>query len=169
MKYLYVLVKIINRTANLIADGSAKSSGVWQTAFVGSELSDQLLYNRRGEYHRYLPQATVLKIALNENHFYVENYQEPIARQSEANFHTFLFVSLSLELFCLTFLIFKLLVVPLFRLLERRLLQCVRIEPSIEQIDDNNNINDDAVSDVTSIHLTPSSQRRTIERQPRNV
>lgn len=110
-----------------------KSSGIWQTAFIGAELSDQLLYDRKGEYHRYLPTETVLTIRLNENHFYVENNQKPIARRSEANFHTFLFVTLSLEMFCLTFLIFKLIIVPIFRLVEQRLLLSCRVKPLIEQ------------------------------------
>lgn len=100
-----------------------------QTTFIGSELSDQLLYNRRGEYHRYLSIETDLTITLSENHFYVENNQDPIARKAEANFHTILFISLALEMFCLTFLMFKLIFVPLFRLIERRILLCLSIKP----------------------------------------
>ncbi|CAF4046350.1 unnamed protein product, partial [Adineta steineri] len=61
--------KIINRTANLISDKLEKSIGIWQTNFIDSELSDQNLYNRKGE----------------------------------VNLHTILFISLVLELFCLTF------------------------------------------------------------------
>ncbi|CAF3826863.1 unnamed protein product [Adineta steineri] len=132
--------KIINRTANLIQGKPTKSSGVWQTTFIGSELSDQLLYNRRGEYHRYLSVETVFTISLNENHFYVENNQEPIARKAEANFHTVLFMSLALEMFCLTFLMFKLIFVPLFRYIERKILLHSRIKPFNEQ----------AISDVQS-------------------
>jgi hypothetical protein len=123
-----------------------KSTGVWQTTFIGSELSDQLLYNRRGEYHRYLNTETVLTIVLNENHFYVENDQRPIARTAEANFHTVLFVSLALEMFCLTFLTFKLIFVPLYRLIRGRIRLCMHAKPSVEQ-----EMND--INEVASISL----------------
>lgn len=126
-------MKIINRTANLAEGKPTKSTGVWQTTFIGSELSDQLLYNRRGEYHRYLSMETVLTIVLDENHFYMENDQRPIARKAEANFHTVLFASLALEMFCLTFLMFKLILGPLFRLIKRQILLCIGIKPSTEQ------------------------------------
>lgn len=112
----------------MIEHEPTKSSGLWQTSFLGSELADQILYNRRGEYHRYLSTETVLTVTLNENHFYVENVQEPIARKTEANFHTILFASLALEMFGLTFLMFKLILAPLFRLVERRFLSCIRIK-----------------------------------------
>jgi hypothetical protein len=150
MKFLF---KIINRTANLTQDEPTKSSGVWQTMFIGSELSDQLLYNRRGEYHRYLSRETVLTISLSENHFYVENNQKPIARNAEANFHTVLFGSLALEMFCLTFLMFKLIFVPLFRLIERRILLFIRVKPLVEEEMEN-------VSKVTSVALAPSLLNR---------
>jgi hypothetical protein len=123
-----ILFKIINRTASLNEDQPTQSSGIWQTTFIGSELSDQLLYNRRGEYHRYLHTETVLTILLTENHFYVENSQKPVARRAEANFHTVLFMSLSLEMFCLTFLMIKLIFAPLFGMIGRRirLFVCVK-------------------------------------------
>ncbi|CAF1674672.1 unnamed protein product, partial [Adineta ricciae] len=128
-----LITKVINRTENLVHGEPTKSVGIWQVTYIGSELSDQKLYERRGEYHRYLSVDTVLKIALDENHFYVENVQEPITRKGEANFHTILFMSLSLEMFCLTFLVFKLIFVPLFRFLERKILSRTRIKPSTDE------------------------------------
>lgn len=113
---------MINRAANLIQGEPTKSSGIWQPIFIGAELSDQKLYDRQGEYHRYLSTNTVLTITLSENHFYLDNNQSPLARKAEVNFHTVLFVSLALEIFGLTFLIFKLIFVPLFRLIESRIL-----------------------------------------------
>jgi len=124
--------------------------------FIGSELSDQLLYNRRGEYHRYLNRETVLTISLSENHFYVENNQKPIARNAEANFHTVLFGSLALEMFCLTFLMFKLIFVPLFRLIERRILLFIRVKPLVKEEMEN-------VSEVTSVALAPSLANKIAE------
>ncbi len=141
-----ILLKIINRTANLTEGKPTKSTGVWQTTFIGSELSDQLLYNRRGEYHRYLSTETVLTIILNENHFYVENEQKPIARKAEANFHTVLFASLALEMFCLTFLMFKLILVPLFRLIKRRILLSTGKNSSVEQ--ETKDVTEDASSSL---------------------
>lgn len=66
---------MINRTANLIEGQPTKCSGIWQPMFIGSELSDENLYDRQGEYHRYLNIRTVLTIILDENHFYLENNQ----------------------------------------------------------------------------------------------
>ena len=103
-----------------------KSSGIWQTMFIGSELSDESIYKRQGEYHRYLNTKTVLTIIFDENHFYLENNQSSVARRAEIHFHTILFVSIALEMFALTFLIFKLLFVPLFRLIERRIFELAR-------------------------------------------
>ncbi|UJR23998.1 hypothetical protein I4U23_026964 [Adineta vaga] len=130
--------KVINRTESLIEGQPMKSTGIWQTTYTGLELSDQLLYDRRGEYHRYLSVNTVLTISLDENQFYVENSQEPISRKGEANFHTVLFMSLALEMFCLIFLVFKLVFVPLFRYIERKILSCTRVKPLInEKTEDN--------------------------------
>ena len=116
-----------------------KSSGIWQPMFIGSELSDQRLYNRQGEYHRYLNTQTVLTIIFDENHFYLENNQSPVARRAEIHFHTVLFISMALEMFALTFLIFKLLFVPLFRLVERRILsysgKTSSVQPFIDETD----------------------------------
>ena len=105
--------------------------------FLGSELSDENLYDHQGEYHRYLNTETVLTIILDENHFYVENNQSPVARRAEVNFHTILFVSIALEMFGLTFLIFKLLFVPLFRLIERRVLLHSRKISALQAVVDN--------------------------------
>ena len=69
---------------------------------------------------------------MTENHFYLENNQSPIARKAGVNFHTILFVSLTLELFGLTFLVFKLLFVPLFRLIERQILLRTRVKPMLQ-------------------------------------
>ncbi len=151
MKFVF---QIINRTANLTQGEPTKSTGIWQTTFIGSELSDQLLYNRRGEYHRYLSVETVLTVILNENHFYVENNQEPIARRAEVNFHTVLFMSLALEMFCLTFLMFKLIFVPLFRLIERRILLHTRVKPLFEEEQETKD-----VEEITSISLALSSEK----------
>ena len=57
------------------------------------------------------------------------------------NFHTILFVSLTLELFGLTFLIFKFIFVPLFRLIERQILLRTRVNPMLQP----------DIEDVTSV------------------
>ena len=57
----------------MIPNQPTKSSAIWQPMFLGSELSDENLYDHQGEYHRYLNTETVLTIILDENHFYVEN------------------------------------------------------------------------------------------------
>jgi hypothetical protein len=139
-------LKIINRTADLTEGKPTKSTGIWQTTFLGLELSDQLLYNRRGEYHRYLNTETILTVVLDENHFYVENDQRPISRKAEAYFHTVLFASLALEMFCLTFLTFKLIFVPLYRLIRGRIHLYIYAKQHAEQ-----EMKD--INEVTSVSL----------------
>lgn len=59
-------------------------------------------------------------------------------------------------MFCLTFLMFKLIFVPLFRLIERRIFQCIRIKP--------HNIAEEEMEDVSEVNSTtlPSSLENRI-------
>ena len=58
--------------------------------------------------------STTLTIAITETAYYIKNVQSPIAKRPEVMFRTLLFSSLCLEICAMTFLIAKLIVVPVF-------------------------------------------------------
>ncbi|CAF4298464.1 unnamed protein product, partial [Rotaria sp. Silwood2] len=57
---------------------------------------------------------TKLIISISETPYYVKNLQQPIAKPSEIIFQNLLFTTVCLELFGLIFLLYKLLLKPLF-------------------------------------------------------
>ena len=60
---------------------------------------------------------TNVSVTVSKTVFYVSNVQEPIARQAEIVFRTLLFTIVVLEVFGLLFLIIKLLIAPLSRII----------------------------------------------------
>ena len=58
--------------------------------------------------------STTLTIAISETAYYIKNVQSPIAKQPEVVFRTLLFSSLCLQICGMSFLIAKLIVVPVF-------------------------------------------------------
>jgi len=58
--------------------------------------------------------STTLTIVISETPYYIKNLQSPIARLPEIIFRLLLFIILCLEISGLIFLIFKLLLIPLF-------------------------------------------------------
>jgi len=59
--------------------------------------------------------SMTLTIVISETPYYIKNTQSPIAKEPEIIFHTLLFAFLCLEISGLIFLIFKLLLIPLFQ------------------------------------------------------
>lgn len=57
--------------------------------------------------------STTLTIDISETSYYIKNTQSPIAKRPEIIFRTLLFAFLCLELCTMTFLIVKLLLIPL--------------------------------------------------------
>ena len=62
-------------------------------------------------------QAT-LTIEISETSYYIKNVQSPIAKKPEVIFRTLLFTFLCLEVFAMTFLLIKLLLLPVYRKLK---------------------------------------------------
>jgi hypothetical protein len=114
------LTKVINKTQPLVSGGQTQYSGLFIPTIVAKGLSDQARYDRLGDYLRYLSMWSLITIDISETQFYLKNTQEPIARQAEVIFHTLLFTIVALELYGLVFLLFKLGVAPLFRLVVGR-------------------------------------------------
>jgi hypothetical protein len=59
--------------------------------------------------------SITLTIIISETSYYIKNTQSAIAKEPEIIFHTLLFAFLCLEISGLIFLIFKLLLIPLFQ------------------------------------------------------
>jgi hypothetical protein len=58
--------------------------------------------------------STTITINIAETSYYIKNFQSAIAKQAEIIFRTLLFAILCLEISALIFLIFKLLLIPLY-------------------------------------------------------
>jgi hypothetical protein len=110
-----VFIKNINMTQALDTGGPTIYSGLWMPTFSTVSLSDEAYYLEFGNYLRYTSSLTILQITLSEHPFFIKNMQQPIVRTAELIFHGLLFTSLCIELFAFSFLIVKLLIIPLFR------------------------------------------------------
>ena len=58
--------------------------------------------------------STALTLIISETPFYIKNVQSPIAKQPEVVFRTLLFSFLCLEMCAMSFLIVKLIILPVF-------------------------------------------------------
>lgn len=110
-----VFVKNINMTHGLGASDPTIYSGIWTPTFSPVTLSDETYYTEFGNYLRYSSQLTVIQIMFDENRFFIKNIEEPIVRTAELIFRGLLFTSLCIELFAFSFLLVKLLIIPLCR------------------------------------------------------
>ncbi len=112
-----ILTKVVNQTKPLRTGDDTLYSGRWAPTIIGNTLSDKLIYEQNGDYLRYMTQRTIFMITLDEQPFFLQNNQQPIVRVAELAFHTLLFGTLIIELFAIAFLIFKLIFMPLIRLI----------------------------------------------------
>ncbi|CAF1108947.1 unnamed protein product [Adineta steineri] len=111
------LTQIINRTAPLDNGGSDIYGAIWSSSFI---VDTDELFSEETRYTLFKRTFTNITINIAESIFYVSNVQEPIARQTEIIFHNFLFTIVVLELFGLLFLVIKLLLLPVFNSIYKR-------------------------------------------------
>jgi hypothetical protein len=114
------LTPIVNQTDPLYSDGSSTFSAIWSVSF-NVNTDEQFVTETRYTFFQRV--QTNVTVAIAENIFYISNKQEPIARQTEIVFHNLLFTIVVLEVFGLIFLIFKLLIVPLYSTIVNRIRQ----------------------------------------------
>jgi hypothetical protein len=114
------LTQIVNRTAPMDSNGLATYSAIWSSSF---SVNTDELFSEETRYTLFQRTYTNVTVTIDESIFYVSNVQEPIARHTEIIFHNLLFTIVVLELFGLFFLLIKLLLVPLFHTIFRRV-QC---------------------------------------------
>ena len=106
------LTKVINRTYALSEDGETQFSAVWLPTFTGG--LDQMFVDE-SEYKYATSSSTILSIVISETAYYTLNVERPITDEDELIFTNLLFTIVCLEIFGLGFLIFKLIIIPLFK------------------------------------------------------
>ncbi|CAF2489546.1 unnamed protein product [Rotaria sp. Silwood2] len=104
------VTKVINETLS-IKSGESNFSGIYIPTFTVDYNS---LFFTDNQFIRSTLTLTKLIISISETPYYVKNLQQPIAKPSEIIFQNLLFTTVCLELFGLIFLLYKLLLKPLF-------------------------------------------------------
>ncbi|CAF3559292.1 unnamed protein product [Adineta steineri] len=112
------LIQIVNQTDPLDDDGLSTFSAIWSYTF--GDNSDELFTNE-SRYTFFYRTQTNISITITENIFYIGNLQQPIARQTEIAFRSLLFTIVVLEVFGLLFLLLKLFLIPVYRLILNRI------------------------------------------------
>ncbi|CAF1359220.1 unnamed protein product [Rotaria magnacalcarata] len=106
------LTPIINQTAPLSTDGLTVFSAIWSSSY---DVKTSEIFNTENRYTFFKRIQTSVNVTIAKTVFYVNNIQEPIAKQTEIIFRNFLFIFLVLEAFGLLVLVVKLLIVPPLR------------------------------------------------------
>ncbi|CAM4960785.1 unnamed protein product [Rotaria socialis] len=106
------LTPIINKTAPLSTDGLTVFSAIWSSSY---NVKTGEIFNTENRYSFFQRVQTSINVTIAKTVFYVNNMQEPIARQAEIIFRNFLFIFLVLEAFGLLFIVVKLLIAPPLR------------------------------------------------------
>ena len=122
----FALTKVINKTEYLDYSGSSNYSGIWIPTSSHGSLNDQLTYQQRGPFLRYLSTQNTVFITFLETKFYMMNEEKPIARNGEILFHNILFTTTIIGLFALAFLVFKLTFMPIIQWFIRREISLVK-------------------------------------------
>ncbi|CAF3591321.1 unnamed protein product [Rotaria sp. Silwood1] len=109
------LTKVINETLPMEGE-EGNFTGIYILTFGTNTDS---LFVSQDQYIRSTSTETILTIVISETPFYVKNVQQPIAKQAEIIFRTILFTIVCLELFGLVFILYKLILEPIFHLIHR--------------------------------------------------
>ncbi|CAF3461370.1 unnamed protein product [Rotaria socialis] len=109
--FTFQLTKMINRTYPLTEDGQTQLSGIWMP-YVSTDIND--IFVNENEYIYAKSSNTILSLVIIETPYYVLNTQQPIVDEAELIFTNILFTILCMEVFGLMFLIFKIIIAPLF-------------------------------------------------------
>ncbi|CAF1403307.1 unnamed protein product [Adineta ricciae] len=88
-----ILTKVINQTEAIDDSQTRKYSGLWIPLFKGKDVTTKGIFRLENNYQRYSRLTTRITIQLVESEFFIQNYQEPIARKFEILFHNFLFLA----------------------------------------------------------------------------
>jgi len=121
-----ILTKVINETVPM-TDETSKFSGIFIATFE-ADLNNILLSSN--QYIFSTSSSVCLQISLTESSYYQKNLQKPMARKVEIVFHTILFIIICLELFSFIFLLYKLVLKPIYNHLRYYIIYLRRTESS---------------------------------------
>jgi hypothetical protein len=107
------LIKLINETKPLSDNDDSQYSALWIPTFIVN--SDQLFYSETDFRLYHVLDNTVLTVEITEATYYIYNREEPITKLTEVIFTDILFTTMCIELFGLTFLFFKLAILPILK------------------------------------------------------
>ncbi|CAF1310043.1 unnamed protein product [Didymodactylos carnosus] len=113
INFLIRMTRIVNQTTPLIASDPIIFGAMWSYAF--DTKADELFITET-QYTFYKRQKTLINITLSNTAYFISNLQEPIVKYNDLIFHNLLFTIVVLELFGLLLLVFKILIVPVFRI-----------------------------------------------------
>ncbi|CAF0929545.1 unnamed protein product [Didymodactylos carnosus] len=115
---LLQLTKVLNETEPLITGDHTIFKGIWTPTYT-MNLNDLFISTSQ-----YIQQSnstqSQITLTISETAFYIQNIQQPIAKQSEIIFHNLLFTMVVIEIFGFIFLVFKLLILPLLRFILKK-------------------------------------------------
>ena len=145
------ITKVINETEPL-ADEESDFGGIFIPTFAVDLNS---LFLSANQYIRNTLASTTVSIVLIETPYYIKNLQRPIVTRTEIIFNNLLFTLVCLELFGLIFVLFKLILKPLYDLF-RRIISRRNSKKSIDAINKDGDIKsnvqlptmDDHIEDV---------------------
>ncbi|CAF1010556.1 unnamed protein product [Adineta ricciae] len=106
------LTKIINITEGLTDSDLTIYSGLWSVIFHFDR--DRLFVETNQEFDK---DSTKVSLKFFETSFFIQNRQKPIARSPEIIFSTILFICMCLDLVCTIFLLIKLWLKPILKLM----------------------------------------------------
>jgi hypothetical protein len=124
------MTAVINQTSPLSLYDQPVISGTW---LVTIDLKADEIFTVENQYTFFKREQTIISINIDDAVYFVNNVQQPIARQNEIVFRNILFTIVVLELFRLGFLLFKMVCIPLYRFFARYI---SKKEKKFEQIDD---------------------------------
>ena len=115
------LIQVINETKPLAVTDVSNYSGIWIPTFT--QQNDRNFYTETAYEMFHTQPYTLLTIDIQQGTYYIYNLEKPIIRTTAVIFKNILFASMCMEIFGFVLLIFKLVIVPLVRLIVRRI-QC---------------------------------------------
>jgi hypothetical protein len=110
------ITKVINKTQRMIGEES-DFGGIFIPTFA---IDLNSLFLSADQYIRTTLASTTLSIVLSETPYYIKNLQQPIVKHVEVIFQNLLFTIVCLEIFGLVFVLFKLILKPLYHLFLRK-------------------------------------------------
>ena len=106
------ITKLINRTYGLTEGEPLRVNGIWLPSM---SVNVDNIFNNENEYNYATSASSVLTISISETPYYIVNTQKPVTDFADLMFTDILFSIVCLEIFGLVFLIFKLVILPLFK------------------------------------------------------